>query len=574
MLVLAAVPAWPQAAGGLSEISGTVHDASGATVPDAQVVIANDVERRAPDSEDFRERRLRCTRSGAGARLRSQHHKQGFAQYDLKEITLAVGQNLNIVAPLAVAGTATTVRVEAEAPLVDDTKTDVSQVIDTPQIDDLPVNGRRYDNFALLAPGVTADGTLRFAQLPRRGQRQHVPARRQRRHAAVLSAKTMAARACSRPSRRIRFRNSRWFRSNFSAEYGRATGGVVNTVTRSGTNDLHGSLYWFYRNQEWIAHDPFANINPNQWRVQSGASIGGALIKNKLFYLFQRRVHAAGTTPIVDSYIKGRRHRSGEPGSGSAAALPRPPAQCSAINALLPRFFGEVPRTVDQDLGFGRLDYHMNDRNTLSASFNFMWWNSPNGLQNTLVSSTSGAGVNSNGNDFARVRNGKLSWISVPASNFVNEFRYGLNTDFLADTLNPGLNGALGLLGASVDGVTLGAINYLPRVEPNETRNEFTDNATWTKSRHIVKFGVDLATTNDFSYYVTNINGSYTYKTPTAFAEDFTGDTTGAKDWKLLHASLRCSQRAPQHSDQRLRFLRGRPMEGHGPAYGECGRPV
>jgi hypothetical protein len=187
---------------------------------------------------------------------------------------------------------------------------------------------------------------------------------------------------------------------------------------------------------------------------------------------------------------------------------------------------------VAQDLGFGRLDYHLNDRNTLSASLNFMHFNSPNGLQQTLVTSTTGAGVNSNGNDVGRVRNGKLAWTSVPTSNFVNEFRYGWNTDLEVDTLNPQLNGALGSLDVSVASTTLGAINYLPRVEPNETRNEFGDNASWTKGRHIVKFGTDIATTNDYSYFIQNVNGNYTYQTVTKFALDFTGNTGGAKNWQ------------------------------------------
>ena len=59
-----------------------------------------------------------------------------------------------------------------------------------------------------------------------------------------------------------------------------------------------------------------------------------------------------------------------------------------------------------------------------------------------------------------------------------------------------------GLLDVSAAGVTLGAINYLPRVEPNETRNEFGDDISWTKGRHIFKFGVDIATTNDYSYFI------------------------------------------------------------------------
>ncbi len=528
MLVLAVAPAWPQAAGGLSEISGTVKDSTGAAVPDAQVVISN-------PSKGVN---LLLKTSGSGvfdapALVPADGYevtieKQGFAKYDLKEITLAVGQNLNIVAPLAVAGTATTVQVQAEAPLVDDTKSDVSAVIGTDQIDNLPVNGRRYDNFVLLGPAVTNDGT--FGLLSFRGIANGNSFLLDGNDATQqFYLENNGGTRLLSPVAQDAIQEFQVVSADFSAEFGRAMGGVVNTVTRSGTNDLHGSLYWFYRNQDLVAHDPFASLNPNQWRLQSGASVGGAIVKNKLFYFFNGEF-TRKNDPLIDSYTKaGVIDTVNQVFVGCGA--PATPAQCSAINALIPRFFGAIPRTVDQDLGFGRIDYHLNDRNTLSASLNFMHFVSPNGLQQTLVASTTGQGVNSNGNDYATVRNGKVSWISVPTSSFVNEFRYGLSTDRLADSLNPSLNGQLGLLGASVQGATMGAVNYLPRVEPMETRNEFTDNASWTKDRHIFKFGVDFATTNDYSYFVQNANGSYSFPSVTAFALDFSGNTTGSKDW-------------------------------------------
>ncbi|MGA8366058.1 MAG: TonB-dependent receptor, partial [Candidatus Acidiferrales bacterium] len=87
----------------------------------------------------------------------------------------------------------------------------------------------------------------------------------------------------------------------------------------------------------------------------------------------------------------------------------------------------------------------------------------------------------------------------------------------------------------SVSSVTLGAASYLPRVEPNETRNELADDIAWTRGRHVFKFGVDFETTNDFSHFIQNANGSYNYSGAVAgatnFAKDFTGNTTGAKDW-------------------------------------------
>ena len=531
LLALSApMPAWSQAAAGLSEISGTVRDSSGAAVPAADVVISN--------SSKGVHLTLKTSEGGIfdapalvpAAGYEVTVSKQGFAPYDVKDINLPVGQNLNIVAPLSVAGTATAVQVVGEAPLIDDTKTDVSQVIGTDQIDQLPVNGRRYDNFVLLTPGVTADGA--FGLLSFRGMANGNSFLLDGNDATQqFYLENNGGTRMLSPVAQDSIQEFEVVSANFSAQYGFASGGVVNTVTRSGTNDLHGSAYWFFRDgTAMAAHDPLASVNPDQWRLQAGASLGGALIKNKLFYFFNAEF-ARSNIPIVDSYVKsGIVDPVNQVWLGCAA--PATPAQCSAINGLLPRFFGTVPRTVGQDLGFGRMDYHLNDKNTLSASLNFMHFKSPNGLQQTLVASTTGQGINSNGNDFATVRNGKVSLVSTPASNFVNEFRYGINTDRLADTLNPALNGSLGLLDVSAAAVTLGAINYLPRVEPMETRNEFADNATWVKGNHIVKAGADISSVNDYSYFIQNLNGAYTYQTVTKFAQDYTGNTTGAKDWQ------------------------------------------
>jgi Carboxypeptidase regulatory-like domain len=526
---LAAGSAWAQAAAGLAGISGTVRDASGSVVPGAQVVVSNASKgvRLTLNTSEGGVFNAPALTPATGYEVTVT--KQGFAAYTVKDIELPVGTNIDIAASLTVANTATQVEVVATTPLVESTKTDVSGVIGTEQITELPINGRRVDNFVLLTPGVSNDGN--FGLLTFRGVANG--------NSFLLDGNDSTEEFYVENNGRTRVfsqisqdavQEFQVVSEGFSAEYGRAMGGVVNTVTRSGSNDLHGTAYWFFRNQDMIAHDPYANINPDEWRLQAGASLGGAIKKNKLFYFFNGEF-SRRNAPLVDSYVKaGIIDPVNQVFLGCAA--PATPAQCSAINALLPRFFGEITRTVAQDLGFGRLDYHFSDRNTFSASLNFMHFTSPNGLQQTLVTSTTGAGVNSNGNDYGRVRNGKLNWTSVPSSNFVNEFRYGWNTDLEGDNVSPSLNGGLNALGANVAGVTLGAINYLPRVEPNETRNEFSDNASWVKGRHVVKFGVDLATTNDYSFYLPNVNGTYTYQTVTKFAQDYTGNTTGLKDWQ------------------------------------------
>ena len=134
----------------------------------------------------------------------------------------------------------------------------------------------------------------------------------------------------------------------------------------------------------------------------------------------------------------------------------------------------------------------MNDKNTFSASFNFLRWLSPNGIQ-TGLSSTTGAGITGNGDDSVAVRNGKATWTYVASGNLVNTFRYGLDTDRQADGFDQAeLGSGLGYLDVSVAGVQLGPATYLPRVEPLEVRNEFADDVSWVKGKHLFKVRLHL----------------------------------------------------------------------------------
>ena len=120
-------------------------------------------------------------------------------------------------------------------------------------------------------------------------------------------------------------------------------------------------------------------------------------------------------------------------GVGTSTQPAATPAQCAAINALLPRFFGSIPRTLGQELYFGKLDYHLTTA-TPSAPASTSCTTSPNGIQ-TAAASTTGSAINGNGDDAVTVRNGRPAWTFIPTSNFVNEFRFGVATDRQADTL-------------------------------------------------------------------------------------------------------------------------------------------
>ena len=115
--------------------------------------------------------------------------------------------------------------------------------------------------------------------------------------------------------------------ANFSAEYGRAMGGVVNTVTKSGANDVHGSAFYFLRSTGFDAHDPYAAFNPTEHRIQTGGTVGGPIIKDKLFFFLSTDI-TRRNFPFVDSQVKvGFLDTVNQVWVGCGA--PATPAQCS-----------------------------------------------------------------------------------------------------------------------------------------------------------------------------------------------------------------------------------------------------
>ncbi len=517
-LLFCATGAFAQVGAGLAAISGTVHDASGAAVPGATVVVSNSgkgLKRNLQTNETGAFAAPGLTPSGGyGVTVTA----NGFNTYEVKDIELNVGSNLALKIALTIASAATSVEVSAAAPLVEDTKTDVSGVVDTKAITDLPINGRRVDSFVLLQPAVTNDGT--FGLLTFRGVAAG--------NAFLVDGNDTTEQYYNENAGRTRIASQisqdtvqefQVIPANASAEYGRVMGGVVNTITKSGTNQVHGGGFWFFRNRTLNARDPFATFAPGEWRHQTGGTVGGAIKKDKLFYFLGTEV-TRRNFPLLGSLIRnGVIDTNAQTWVGCGA--PATPAQCSAINSLLPRFFGLLPRRVAQDIGFGKLDYFATDRNHFTASFNYQHMVSPNGIQ-TAATVTSGSQITSNGDDVVRVRNGKLSWIAIPTNTITNEARFGWFTDRQADTFDDALLAPnLGYLVLSVNGQAIGSTNYLPRVEPNEQRFQFADNLTWIKGRHSLKFGFDMASTEDFDYFISNANGSYNYQTVTNFALDY-----------------------------------------------------
>jgi outer membrane receptor protein involved in Fe transport len=315
--------------------------------------------------------------------------------------------------------------------------------------------------------------------------------------------------------------------SGYGAEFGRATGGVVNTVTKSGTNAVHGTGYWFFRNQEFNARDRYSRVNPQESRHQAGGSIGGPIQKDKLFY-FGNFDATRRDFPLVSSIVNPNLFGASGDFIGTCTATAQ---QCSNAVDYFRRFFGTVDRTVSQNLGFLKLDWHATERQTVSASFNILNWESPNGIQTGAVL-TNAAAIGNNGLSTVKTRWARLSHTGLLSPTTVNEFRFDWFKDRLFDDVNytlapPGVRSAVTVQGQS----NLGVPNYLPRVQPTEDRYQFADNLSLTSGRHQFKFGFDIAHTKDVEDALYNGVGSYTYGTFTAFAQDLT-NLNGGKRWQ------------------------------------------
>jgi len=523
---------------GFGAISGVVRDASGAVIPAATVRLSNASKGIRRDLETNEAGIFNAPALVPASGYAVSISKTGFGTYDLNNINVAVGETVTLSPTLTVSTSVTQVDVSSEAPIVDDTKTDVSQVVTSRQILDLPINGRRVDSFVLLTPGVTTDGA--FGLISFRGNPGGNSFLTDGNDTTNQFYDENAGRTRTTNISQDAVQEFQVVTSNFLAEYGRASGGVINTVTRSGGNDLHGTAYWFFRNRTLNATDVTARgVNPPEWRHQAGASIGGPIVKDKLFYFFNGELQRRNA-PIVSSNLSNTAglfdananylplSSAGRQNCDTTVATP---AQCAAaVTYIQNRIKTQlIPRTSDTNLLFGKIDYRPNEKSAFSFSVNYLDFRSPNGIQ-TQLSLADGSAIGNNADTTVFDRTGRASWTYVLSPAAVNELRFGYFKDRQYDPASPSLLPSIGPVTLTVNGIgNVGYPNGYPRLNPSEQRFQVADTFSLITGRHNIKFGVDYAHIEDYVSRLANRYGTYSYPTLTTFAQDFTGNTAGGK---------------------------------------------
>jgi hypothetical protein len=234
----------------------------------------------------------------------------GFARATAVGVQVTVGQAAELPVTLSVSGQKTEVTVSGETEMVETQQTSVSTTINQQRIDNLPINGRNYINFTLLNSQTARDNAPSIGAAPTSGL--NIGGQRARANLVNVDGMDAVDNSTNGVRSTVSQEAVQEFQlitNGYAAEYGRASGGVVNIITRSGTNALHGSAYGYLRNRDFQAINPFSSLPPGETpaytRVQAGFTLGGALKKDKTFYFLSyetTRRQETGFSTIGDNF--------------------------------------------------------------------------------------------------------------------------------------------------------------------------------------------------------------------------------------------------------------------------------
>ena len=530
-------------------IGGTVYDVRGAVVANATVTVHNNGTNAEKTITTDGSGYYRVTNLPSGTYTVT-INQQGFAPYKASQVIVQVGSVTDVSPHMAVGTTTEVVSVTAEAPAINTTSADFAPTLNQTAIENLPINGGRWSSFAILTPGVVSDsngfGLLSFRGISVLLNNNTVDGADN--NQAFFSEERGRTRAgYSTPQ--IAVEEFQVNTSNYSAEYGRSAGGVVNTVTKSGSNSLHGEVDLFDRDNVFGAMNEFTKIatsngsggftqvpyKPTDWRKRVAGQIGGPAIKDKLFYSltfdwYDRNFPGTAVTTNPNAFFAAPSAANISQLATNLFGASNPTTQAQALNiyntdlAGLASMLGPVPRDGEQYIIYPKIDWQMNQKNHLSLSANRMRWESPAGIQ---TQATNTFGIASFGNDFVKDTWGIAKLDTFFNANLANEVRFQYGRDFeyennqtpsayeQANLLNsPRFTNPLGLPPqvSITNGFTFGLPNFLQRPKfPDETRTQVADTVNWTHGKHSLKFGFDINHVNDNSQNLFQQFGQYSY---------------------------------------------------------------
>ena len=554
-------------------IAGTVTDPSGAVVSGAAVTIHN----MGTNAE------IKLTTDASGffkapllepGTYRVTFSAPGFSTYRADNVIVQVGQVTSLLPHLAIGASSSSIEVVEQAPVVNLESPDFSASLNTKALQEIPINNRRWSALAMTTPGIVAD-TSGFGLVSVRGI-STVLNNVEIDGADDNNAYYSEERGRTREAYSTAGAAVREFAVNtgvYSAEYGRAAGGVITSVTRSGTNKLHGQAYFWDRESKWNAYNDYTflstlnpttntyisqHIKPEDLRKIYGFTAGGALIKDKLFWIYTYDQHSrvfpfqaipnsatafyalpnpttTGTCNLSTGALSGDSNaidvdactlaaRQGYT-NGATTAYAQGVAAYDLWIANMNSDLGSTPRFGFQEINTPKLDWQINPKEHLSVLYHRLRWDSPGGVQTAAALDYARDTI---GNDFVKLDYGVTKLTSLITNNMSNELLYQYGREILPETnqtstaytkanlIGNGIavNGTIPEIAMDTsEGFNMGAPYYGYRpANPAEYKWQISDIFYWNKGNHSFKFGVDELHNYDWNNtYGGDGNGYYTY---------------------------------------------------------------
>jgi hypothetical protein len=451
-------------------LSGRIEDARGAVVSGASVIATHiETKQQLTTTSDYEGWfRFPYLRTGA---YDLKIDAQGFSAVT-KQLTVSVGQSLDLPVKLDVAGVSAQVNIGSDVPVIETVRTQITETIRPNEIHELPLNSRNYLDLALLIPGVSPTNTgsnQRFAEtsaVP--GQGISIAGQRNLYNSFVVdgvSANDDAADLTGTYYSEEVIDQFQVVTSGGIAEFGRASGGVVNILTKSGTNDWRGNLYGFFRNQRFDARNPLAPAKDLLTQAQYGLTLGGPLRRERTFFFSNfeqtRRNYSTVLTisPVAVTSINNRLRAVNYPGPLVST--------------------GVVPASFDTTNFFTRIDHSINQRNQLSARYSLYHIDAINSRSVGGLNAVSrGTGLNDTDQTV------QVSNVTTFSTRTLNEARFQFTNSKLDAPVNDDIGPAVGISGVANFGTA--TVSPLAR---DINLFEAVDNISTQRGAHSLKFG-------------------------------------------------------------------------------------
>lgn len=475
-----------------AQVSGTVFDPNGAVVPNASIRIKNSNTGLLRDLKSNDEGEYRAPLLDPGV-YEIAVTSPSFAETKLTGVTLTVGSAARIDVRLAIQATSTVV--EVGETLIDVQTTAQTATVNGIAITSLPINGRRFQDFALLTPTVQVDSATR-GQISFAGQR------------AIYSNIMLDGADYNQPFfggirggersgsiitvPQAAIQEFQVVPTGYTAEYGRSTGGVMNTITKSGGNDVHGEAFYQMRHRSLSEESPIFLVKPSETLQQFGGGVGGPIIRNKLFYF-----------GAIESQRSEIPRQTLFPQLASFAPSPDTRAAYDYYKSL-EQPFNQTNRATAFT---AKADYQFASGDRLTLRYNNSRSTEDNAVTTgAAVNPFSNAAVSNEGTEKDGIHNGNAQYTKLFSARTVNDLRFTGSAEFRPRLANSSLPLVTNTIGS------FGTRNFLPTTQ-SDKRWQISDALSMTRGRHTFKLGADLNFLSASQTFAFNQYGTFGFAT-------------------------------------------------------------